>query len=286
MATSNDGMRSIGLDFAEFASTLISETLNAVISSILTQEKQVAELEQQATLSPEEYARENLTDEIIRTEIMQLFPSINGGFGKSSIDVGEPYMLIKENANGQLVNLVGKELIEELYYNKKEGKEPNELPSINKKVGYIITEEDLDIINIRTPNLSKTDILRYSINPDEQKLGNAVLYRVVINQTGYDRIYATTRLMLAVQHLVVINRIIKRGIPRVYVNDGHIKSKLMLSFESQTTTNTPNTTGSKITGLGIRRIIAQPVNATKPEYLTLNADILSEVEISFKTVIP
>jgi hypothetical protein len=31
--------------FAEFASTLISETLNAVVTSILTQEKQAAQLE-------------------------------------------------------------------------------------------------------------------------------------------------------------------------------------------------------------------------------------------------
>jgi hypothetical protein len=277
-------VKEVGLDFAEFASTLISETLNAVISSILTQEKQVAELEQQAMLSPEEYARENLTDEIIKAEIMQLFPSING---KSSVDVGEPYMLFKETADGQFVKLADKEITEEIAINRKAGKEPNEMPSVNKKVGYIITEKDIDIISVPIKRLSKTDIHRYSISLDEQNLSD--VSRAVINQTGYDSIYEATRLTLAVQHLAVISQVVKRGIPRVYVNDGHIKSKLLLSFENQKTitADTLNTTtGSKISSLGLRKIMAQPVNVSKPEYLTLKADILSEIEITFKTVIP
>jgi len=91
---------------------------------------------------------------------------------------------------------------------------------------------------------------------------------------------------LATQHLSLINTVIARGIPRVYVDNGHIKSKLMLRLETSTPTTTKTTTGSRIASLGIRKLIAQPVNATKPEFLTLKADVLSEVEITFKTVVP
>jgi hypothetical protein len=234
MATSI--VKSVELDFAEFASTLISETLNAVITSMLTQEKQVAEIEQQSMLTPEQYARENLTDEIIRAEILRLFPSNSEREDKSSVDIGEPYTVNGEN---------------------------DELPLINKKIGYTVTQQDLDTIK-----------------------ANNQINQTVINQVGYGRIYAAVRLTLAAQHLAVLKQIISRGIPRVYVNDGHIKSKLTLRFETQTSTDTTTLNGSKITGLGIRKLIAQPVNANKTEVLTLNADILSEVEISFKTVIP
>jgi len=219
------------LGFAEFASTLISETLSAVVTSILTQEKQAAELEQQAHLSPEEYAKENLTDELIRTEILRLFPSSTGKEEKSSVDVGELYTLNKETG---------------------------ESPAINQKTGYKIT---------------KTDV-------------TSTQNRLYINQIGYNNIYSAVRLGLATQHLSLISTVIARGIPRVYVDNGHIKSKLMLRLETSTPTTTKTTTGSRIASLGIRKLIAQPVNATKPEFLTLKADVLSEVEITFKTVVP
>jgi hypothetical protein len=236
MATSI--VKSVELDFAEFASTLISETLNAVITSMLTQEKQVAELEQQVLLSPEQYAKEYLPDELVRAEILRLFPSNSGREEQSSVDIGEPYTINGEN---------------------------DESPLINKKIDYTITQQDLDTITT-----------------------NNKISQTVINQTGYGHIYAAVRLTLAAQHLAVFKQIIKRGIPRVYVTEGHIKSKLTLRFEDQMSTNTttPLTASPKIASLGIRRLFVQPVNATKPEILTLNADILSEIEVTFKTVIP
>jgi hypothetical protein len=224
--------KSTELGFAEFASTLISETLNAVVTSILTQEKQAAQLEQQTMLSPEEYAKENLTEEIVRAEVLRLFSSSNGKEGKSSVDVGEPYTLSKETG---------------------------ETPPVNQKVGYKILKTDVTVAQ----------------------------NKLYINQAGYDHIYGAVRLTLAGQHLALLKSVVARGIPRVYVDNGHIKSKLMLRLETQTGTNSPATsTGSRIAGLGIRKLIAQPVNATKPEFLTLKADVLSEVEITFKTVVP
>ncbi|MCL2642490.1 MAG: hypothetical protein FWD52_03110 [Candidatus Bathyarchaeota archaeon] len=239
MATSLD--KSIELDFAEFTSTLISETLSAIITSTLTQEKQAAQLEQQLALSPEEYAKENLTKEHIETEIAQLFPPTTNG-KKSSIEIGEPYTLNEETG---------------------------ETPAINKKIGYTITREDISEVKRSDNQIQK-----------------------VINPTGYNHIYEATKKTISTQQLELIKQIVTRGIPRVYINDGHIKTKLLLRLENQTPTNTNNnsnninaTTKANILNK-LRRLVVQPVNATKPEFLTLNADILSEIEITFKVITP
>jgi len=235
MAASNID-KSIEIGFAEFAATLISETLSAIITTTLTQERQVAQLEQQILLSPEEYAKENLTKELVEAEISQLFPPITKG-KKSSVEIGEPYSI-----------------------NDKTG----ESPSINKKIGYTITDKDLD----GTKN-----------NISQQK----------ISKVGYDNIYEATKLALATQQLGLIKQMVMRGIPRVYVNDGHIKTKLLLRLGDQTPAESTLKEEEKKIGLFDklrRRVIVQPVNATKPEILTLKADILSEIEITFKVVIP
>jgi hypothetical protein len=217
------------LGFAEFASSLISETLNAVVASLLTQEKQAAQLEQQALSTPEDYAKENLTDNIVRAEIIRLFPS-SAVTDKSAVDTGQIYTNIKG---------VG------------------ESPAIYLKTGYQMTKADVE----------------------------AGLGKTVITANGYNHIFAAARLTLAKQHLGILKVVIARGIPRVYVDNGHISSKLTLRFEADDSSST-STTGSRIAGVGIRKIIAQPVNANRPEFLTLKADVLSEVEITFKTVVP
>ena len=220
------------LGFAEFASTLISETLNAIITSILIQEKQAAQLEQQAKSTPEAYAAENLTDDLVRAEVIRLFPSATNAENKSSVDVGEPYI---------------------------NGKEAEESPAIFSKIGYKITKEDV------TGQRGK----------------------ILITDTGYRNIFAAAKLTLARQQLAVIIAVVARGIPRVYVDNGHITSKLTLRFETNTTApKTVASTGAKIAGLSLRKVFAQPVNPNRPEFLTLKTDVLSEVEITFKTVVP
>ena len=227
MATSL--VKTTEMGFAEFASTLISETLSAVVTSMLNQEEQIAKLQQQSLLSPEQYANENLTDEVVRNEVMQLFPSSESG--KSAVDEGEPY---------------------------KPGKETAEYPAIYDKTGYKITKEDITVKD----------------------------RKAVITSIGYAHILETTRQALARRQLEVLKTVISRGIPRVYVDNGHITSKMTLRFEAGTATTTADTLGSKISGRGFAKVIAQPINASRPEYLTLKADVLSEVGITFKTVIP
>ncbi|MCW3999010.1 MAG: hypothetical protein NWE93_02075 [Candidatus Bathyarchaeota archaeon] len=228
MAASNATSTELG--FAEFASTLISETLNAVVTSILTQEKQAAQMQQQAQQSAEQYAKENLTDDLVRQEVIRLFPASADNTEKSAVDAGEAYSRTKEGV---------------------------ESPAVFSAVGYRMTRGDLTLSQGKT----------------------------VISTAGYANILAATRLTLAQQHLDIIKTVVARGIPRVYVDNGHIKSKLNLRFEAGTQTAS-STTGSKIAGLGIRRVFAQPISASKPEFLTLKADVLSEVEITFKTVVP
>ena len=227
MATSLANESEMG--FAEFASTLISETLNAVVTSILTQEKQAAQLAQQATLTPEEYASENLTDEIVRAEVLRLFPSATNA-NASTIDAGQPYS----------------------------GKGTEESPAIFKKIGYKTVRGDVTIEG-----------------------------KAVITSAGYSHFFAATRAALAQQHLAVLRSVVARGIPRVYVDNGHILSKLTLNFQAEAkATTSASTTGARIAGTGIRRITAQPVSANRPEYLSLQTNVLSEVKITFKTVIP
>jgi hypothetical protein len=229
MATSLAKATEMG--FAEFASTLISQTLNAVVTSALMQEKQVAQLQQQTLLTPQEYAAENLTDDLVRAEIIRLFPASNGASDKSSVDAGEPYLNKKETA---------------------------ETPAVYNKTNYRLTKADLTL-----------------------SAGKAA-----INSSGYEHIFAATKLILANQHLNVLKTVVSKGVPRVYVDSGHISSKLTLRFEADTTTANPASTGSRIAGMGLSKIYAQPINPNKPEYLSLKADILSEVEITFKTVVP
>jgi hypothetical protein len=218
------------LGFAEFASTLISETLNAVVTSILNQEKQAAQLEAQAQQSAEQYAKENLPDELVRQEVIRLFPASGDNADKSAVDAGEPYSRSKEGT---------------------------ETPDIYSKVGCRLTRGDIILSQGKT----------------------------VISKAGYANISAATRLVLAEEHLNIIRTVVARGIPRVYVDNGHIKSKLNLRIETNSQPASQST-GSKIAGLGIRRVFAQPISANKPEFLTLRADVLSEVEITFKTVVP
>ncbi len=48
----------------------------------------------------------------------------------------------------------------------------------------------------------------------------------VFTTAGYTNITAAIRLALANQHLAILKTVVTRGIPRVYVDNGHITSKV------------------------------------------------------------
>jgi len=83
---------------------------------------------------------------------------------------------------------------------------------------------------------------------------------------------ATVRLALAHQQRSLLQAVLQRGLPRLLVDHGRVSARLMFSVDQ---------TSNAGTGLRLR---AMPVQARSPEFLRLQTDITSEVEISFKTI--
>jgi hypothetical protein len=84
--------------FAEFTAQLISETFQAVIRSLVQQEKEIRDTERIAALELEDFARLSVAEDTLRAEIIRLFPSKEGEDTESSIDPGSIYL---PRANGQ-----------------------------------------------------------------------------------------------------------------------------------------------------------------------------------------
>ncbi|PKP58668.1 MAG: hypothetical protein CVT88_06915 [Candidatus Altiarchaeales archaeon HGW-Altiarchaeales-1] len=94
------------LGFAEFVSQLISETLQAVITSMIQQEKEIRELEEGASLNIDGFAERFITDDVVRNEILRLFPSDEKG--KSSVDPNAPYTPPDKNTeNPPIYSIIG-----------------------------------------------------------------------------------------------------------------------------------------------------------------------------------
>jgi hypothetical protein len=84
--------------FAEFTAQLISETFQAVVRSMVQQEKEIREMERLTALGIEDFARLSITEDILRDEIIRIFPSKEGEDTESSIEPGSIYV---PQANGQ-----------------------------------------------------------------------------------------------------------------------------------------------------------------------------------------
>lgn len=201
------------LGFSEFVSKLITDVMDAVISSLLDQEKKVAELKESMFLNPADFAKRYIPEQNIRSEILALFPDVKGTEGKSSVDPGAPYEISKEK----------------------------EEPPIFDLTGYRLTKGDIE--------------------KGEQGL--------IITKTGYENIMSAVGERLAKQHQEHLMTLLKNGIPRIYVDNGHILAKLNFKMEEQ------------MNKMSLR---VSPLNTRGPEFLTLKADITSEVEITFKTI--
>jgi hypothetical protein len=90
---------------------------------------------------------------------------------------------------------------------------------------------------------------------------------------GTDAVDPTAvRLALARQQRGLLQTVLERGLPRLLVDHGRVSARLMFSVDE---------TGDSSGGLRLR---ATPVQARSPEFLRLQTNITSEVEISFKTV--
>ena len=84
---------------------------------------------------------------------------------------------------------------------------------------------------------------------------------------------------MARQRQTDINSMIRHGIPRVMVDNGHINSKLFF----QITSAAGNTTSAS-SGESLPRLTVRPVNIERPEETRMTVNMVGEVDITFKTV--
>jgi len=105
---------------------------------------------------------------------------------------------------------------------------------------------------------------------------------------------------LAKQQLANVLQLVRRGIPRVVVDNGRVNTKL--TFQLSQTKSTGDTTSG---GVGVSksaklrsgtslmqlsrpmvpyRLTVRPADLRRPELLRLSVNLVGEVEITFKTV--
>lgn len=83
-------LKPVELGFVEFVSQLISETLQAVVTSMIQQEKKIREIEEFMALDTDTFTERVINDEMVKNEILQIFPSKEEG--KSSVDEKSQYV--------------------------------------------------------------------------------------------------------------------------------------------------------------------------------------------------
>ncbi|WP_334110391.1 hypothetical protein [Thermodesulfitimonas autotrophica] len=108
----------------------------------------------------------------------------------------------------------------------------------------------------------------------------------VISAQGYEKVAGAVREVVALRQQESLRALIARGIPRVYIDHGRVAAKLTFRFEERRE-------GKQAPGEIVYpgrpfpvRLLVQPVNTRGPEFLTLKADVTSEVELTFKTIVP
>ena len=90
------------------------------------------------------------------------------------------------------------------------------------------------------------------------------------------------RLALAQAQRTVLQAVLGRGLPRLLVDHGRVSARLMFSID-EAAGAAPD--AAPLSGVGPRpRLRVTPVHARGPEFLRLQTDITSEVEITFKSV--
>jgi len=99
------------------------------------------------------------------------------------------------------------------------------------------------------------------------------------SQEGHNAITGAVGAMAAAQKLAALQTIVSRGIPRVYIDQGKIAAKMMIKVEEGT-----GSAGTRSAHPPLKNLIIQPVSISRPEFLSLKTDIISEVEITFKTI--
>lgn len=89
--------KQIELDFSDFAALLITETFDAIVSSLHQQQEKYLEIKNAAALSLTDFINLYVTDDVTTQEMIKLFgPSIKR-LGVSAAHEGEPYAAADRN---------------------------------------------------------------------------------------------------------------------------------------------------------------------------------------------
>ena len=122
----------------------------------------------------------------------------------------------------------------------------------------------------------------------------------VFTEAGYRHIFNHIRMNLAALQLANILQLVRRGIPRIIVDNGRINTKL--TFRISQTGTTGASTGGRVQDLkaaSLRtvaplmqqlrpslpyKLTVKPADLRRPELLRLSVNLVGEVEITFKTV--
>jgi len=229
VATSS--LRAVEAGLAEFTALLVGQTLEAVISALVEQERKIRELDEALALAPAQFAERFLAGSALRAEVVRLFPDPEGSPEKSAVDAGAPYTPPKG--------------------------EGSEAPPVFDRTGYRVEKRDL-----------------------EKASGGGFAFTA----TGYGRIEAAARGAAAARLQEALSRVRSRGVPRVHVDHGRILAKLTLRLEQGALGPGARAPGALTAAPLAARLLVKPVNARSPEFLTLRADVTSEIDITFKTV--
>lgn len=239
-----ESLRLGDVGFAEFTATLLRETLEALIAAQLDQEEKIRTLLEMTELDPGRFVEEVVPVEAAEQELARLLPSENA---THSAVAGAPYSSARADAP--------------------------EAPPIFERTGYQMQEEDFDAQGS------------------------------VITEAGAANILNHTRRQLAEAQRTHLVSMAQSGIPRIVVDSGRVNAKLtfQLSKTSIPGGSTPAAAGlsldpSPATRLPSARIQSiqqsikplifqvKPVDPRRPEITRASANVVGEVEFTFKTI--
>jgi hypothetical protein len=110
----------------------------------------------------------------------------------------------------------------------------------------------------------------------------------VLLNSGYTNVRRTVALELAKAQLLLLQNMAAKGFPKVLVDNGRISSKLVFKLyqeQAAPASPSPGRLPALSTGIAsLAKLMVTPVHARGPEYLSVQADIVGEVEVTFKTI--
>ena len=242
----------IEMGFAEFVAKLISETFGAIVVSHTEQEQQLASITELVSQPLDTFAQQVIFDAEIETELTRLFPSEDKAHPHAAF-VGAPY--------------------------QRETRRTPENPPFRTILG--VEFEEGDVVRAR------------------------------LTESAVEKIKQAVRSLLAAPRYNALREVVTRGVPRVIVDSGHINAKLTFRItlledepeEEPAPAPVPLSpvapSFKTIVGVspldrfvGLTRPFTDPnvrltvhqVNAQAPQTTQVQANVFSEVEVTFKTV--